>query len=93
MGGFPDLLSPQWTEAYKDGKLKSVGGDGLIIFVRFPKTGLPQIESINMYGASSIPGNKHFDDQVELYLKQKTKKMSLDKAEVYKTAERIYHPE
>ena len=93
LGGFPDLLSPQWTEAYKDGKLKSVGGDGLIIFVRFPKTGLPQIESINMYGASSIPGNKHFDDQVELYLKQKTKKMSLDKAEVYKTAERIYHPE
>ncbi len=93
LGGFPDLLSPQWTAQYKDGKLKSIGGDGLVIFVRFPKDGLPQIESMNMYGASARPGNKHFDDQVQLYLQQKTKKMTLDKATVYKNAERIYHPE
>ena len=93
LGGFPDLLSPQWTESYTGGKLRSVGGDGLIIFARFPKTGMPQIESINMYGESSKPGNKHFDDQVEFYLQHKTKKMSLDKAEVYKNAESIYHPE
>jgi acyl-homoserine-lactone acylase len=92
LSGFPDLLSPQWTEAYKGGKLKSIGGDGYIAFVRFVKNGLPLIESVNMYGASAKPGNKHFDDQVPLYLQQKTKKMTLDKAEVYKNAERIYHP-
>jgi acyl-homoserine-lactone acylase len=91
--GFPDLLSPQWTEPYKDGKLKSIGGDGLIMFVRFAKDGLPKIETVNMYGASAKPGSKHFDDQVEMYLKQKTKTMTLDKAMVYKTAERIYHPQ
>lgn len=91
--GFPDVLSPQWTAPYKNGKLKSIGGDGLIMFTRFPKNGLPIIESVNMYGASAHPGNKHFDDQVELYLQQKTKHMTLDKAEVYKSAERIYHPE
>lgn len=90
--GFPDLLSPQWTEKYKDGKLKSVGGDGLIMFIRFPKEGLPLIETVNMYGASARPGNKHFDDQVELYRFQKTKRMTLNKEEVYKNAERIYHP-
>lgn len=93
LGGFPDVLSPQWTEPYKNGKLKSVGGDGLIMFVRFAKEGLPQIETINMYGASARPGNKHFDDQVQMYLQQKTKPMTLDKATVYKNAERIYHPE
>ncbi len=93
LGGFPDLLSPQWTGAYKYGKLKSTGGDGLILFVRFPKDGLPIIETLNMYGASSHPGNKHFDDQVEMYLHQKTKKMTLDKKEIYKNAERVYHPE
>lgn len=93
LGGFPDLLSPQWTEKYSDGKLRSVGGDGLIMFVRYPKTGLPLIESVNMYGASAKPGNKHFDDQVQMYLQQKTKKMTLDKAEVYRTAESIYNPE
>ncbi len=93
LGGFPDLLSPQWTEPYYNGRLKSVGGDGLIMFVRFPKNELPKIETINMYGASAKPGNKHFNDQVEMYLQQKTKTMTLDKATVYKNAERIYHPE
>jgi len=93
LGGFPDLLSPQWTEPWANGILKSIGGDGLIMFVRFQKNELPKIESINMYGASAKPGNKHFDDQVEMYLHQKTKPMTLDKATVYKNAERIYHPE
>jgi acyl-homoserine-lactone acylase len=92
LGGFPDLLAPQWTEAYKDGKLKSVGGDGLVMFVRFPQNGLPIIESVNMYGASAHKESKHFDDQVQLYLQHHTKKMSLDKAEVLQHAERIYHP-
>lgn len=93
LGGFPDLLSPQWTEPMENGKLKSIGGDGLIMFVRFQKHGLPKIETINMYGASAKPGNKHFDDQVEMYLKQQTKTMTLDKATVYKNAEKVYHPE
>ncbi len=93
LGGFPDLLSPQWTEPYYNGRLKSVGGDGLIMFVRFAKNGLPKIETLNMYGASARPGNKHYDDQVEMYLNQKTKNMTLDKATVYKNAERIYHPQ
>ena len=93
LGGIPDVLSPQWTAPYTNGKLKSIGGDGLIMFIRFPKEGLPIIETTNMYGASSRPGNKHFDDQVEMYLHQQTKKMTLDKATVYKNAERIYHPE
>ena len=92
LGGIPDVLSPQWTAPYANGKLKSIGGDGLIMFVRFPKEGLPIIETTNMYGASARPGNKHFDDQVEMYLHQQTKKMTLDKATVYKNAERIYHP-
>lgn len=93
LGGLPDQLAPQWTAPYKNGMLKSIGGDGLIMFVRFAKTGLPKIETINMYGASARPGNKHFNDQVELYLKQQTKTMTLDKATVYKNAERVYHPE
>ncbi|MBL7701859.1 MAG: penicillin acylase family protein [Ferruginibacter sp.] len=93
LGGLSDQLSPQWTEPIANGKLKSIGGDGLIMFVRFSKEGLPKIETINMYGASAKPGNKHFDNQVEMYLKQQTKTMTLDKAAVYKNAERVYHPQ
>ena len=92
LGGFQDLLSPQWTEPYKNGMLKSTGGDGYIMFIRFPKDQLPVIETVNMYGASARPGNQHFDDQVPLYLKQETKHMTLDKKEVYAGAERVYHP-
>jgi acyl-homoserine-lactone acylase len=73
--------------------LKATGGDGYIAFVRFPRNGLPLIETVNTFGASSHKGNKHFDDQVPLYLQQKTKRMTLDKQEVYRTAERIYHPQ
>jgi acyl-homoserine-lactone acylase len=92
LGGFPDLLSPQWTMEEKDGILKSIGGDGLILFVKFPKNALPVIESVNMYGASSHSESKHYDDQVEMYLQHRTKKMSLDKKEVLLHAEKIYSP-
>ena len=93
LGGFPDLLSPQWTDKYQNGRLKSTGGDGLVMFVRFPKEGLPLIETMNMYGESSKEGSAHFSDQVEMYLHQQTKKMTLDKATVYKNAESINHPQ
>jgi acyl-homoserine-lactone acylase len=90
--GLPDQLAPQWTEGYKNGKLKSIGGDGYIIFIRFSKDQLPKIETVNMYGASAVPGNPHFADQVPLYLQQTTKTMTLDKTEVLTHAIRTYHP-
>jgi acyl-homoserine-lactone acylase len=90
--GFPDLLAPEWGVPYKDGKRKITGGDAYVALVRFPKKGLPIIETSNTYGASSKPGKPHFDDQVELFLQQKTKPMTLDKAEVLKNAKRVYHP-
>jgi acyl-homoserine-lactone acylase len=90
--GFPDLLAPEWGVPYKDGKRKITGGDAYIAFVRFPKEGLPIIETSNTYGASSKKGDPHFADQVELFLQQKTKPMTLDKAKVLATAKRVYHP-
>ena len=66
-------------------------GESYIELVKFTKAG-PQIESIHSYGASNKAGNKHFDDQMELFMQQKLKPMTLDKATVYKNAESIYHP-
>ncbi len=42
------------------------------------------------YGTLAKKGNKHFDDQVELYIQQPTKRMTLKKEEVYKMAERVF---
>ena len=90
--GLPDLLAPEWGVPWKDGKRRITGGDAYVALVRFPKSGLPIIETVNTYGASSKKGSPHFDDQVPLFLKQELKPMTLDKAKVMAEAKRIYHP-
>jgi len=90
--GLPDLLAPEWGVSMANGKRKITGGDAYVALVRFPKQGLPIIETVNTYGASAKQGSPHFDDQVPLFLQQKTKPMTLDKTKVLATAKRIYHP-
>ncbi len=93
--GMPDVLAAVQTEAWgEDSKRKMNSGDAYIGFVKFPKDGgLPVIETVNTFGASSHPESKHFADQRAMYQAQQTKRMTLDKDEVLKAAERVYHPE
>jgi acyl-homoserine-lactone acylase len=90
--GLPDVLTAAYTEPYKNGMRRVYTGDAYICFVRYPKLGLPIIESVNTYGASSKPGSPHFKDQMELFQKQQLKQMTLDKTEVLRKAVKIYHP-
>jgi acyl-homoserine-lactone acylase len=72
---------------------KVISGDAYICLVRYPKDGsLPIIESVNTFGASMHPDSPHYKDQMQLFIDQKLKKMSLSKEEVMKRAEKIYHP-
>ncbi len=92
--GMPDVLAAVMTEPFGETKRKMISGDAYIGFVKFPKDGgLPLIETVNTFGASSHPESKHFADQRELYQAQQTKRMTLDKAEVLKNAVKIYKPE
>ncbi len=91
-GGLPDVLAPMRSVPYKNGMMKATHGDAYIELVRFPKQGLPIIESINTYGASSKKDSPHYTDQMEMSTKQQTKPMTLKKEDVYKTAARVYHP-
>jgi acyl-homoserine-lactone acylase len=90
--GIPDVLAAIDAKFYKDGKLRATNGDSYIELVKFKKNGLPEIETINAYGASNRPESPHYTDQMPLYVRQQTKKMTLDKATVLKEAVRIYHP-
>ena len=91
--GFPDVLAPSFSEPYKNGIRKVTGGDAYICFVRYPKNGgLPQIESVNTFGASMDPASPHFKDQWGMFQAQQTKPMTLDKATILRTAEKVYHP-
>jgi acyl-homoserine-lactone acylase len=90
--GLPDVLTAAYTDPYKNGMRKVISGDAYICFVRYPKIGLPIIESVNTFGASSNPGSLHYKDQMTMFQNQQVKHMTLDKQEVLKTAERVYHP-
>ena len=91
--GLPDVLTAAYTEPYQDGMRKIISGDAYICFVRYPKNGgLPIIESVNTFGASMHPSSPHYKDQMTMFQNQQTKPMTLDKAEVLRTAEKIYHP-
>lgn len=90
--GIPDVIASMLSVQYKNGMVKGDQGESYIELVKFTKEG-PEIETINSYGASSRPGSAHYADQMELFIQQKTKPMTLDKARVYKEAERIYHPQ
>jgi acyl-homoserine-lactone acylase len=89
--GIPDVIAAIYSVPYKNGTVRAAQGESYIELVRFTKDG-PQIESVNCYGASNNPGSPHYADQADMFTQQKTKHMTLDKAEVYKTAEKIYHP-
>jgi len=75
----------------KKGIFRITGGDGYIQMVKFSKAGV-EINSINTYGASAHPESHHYTDQMQLFSEEKFRKMTFDKAENMKNAEKIYHP-
>ncbi|MBT9483624.1 penicillin acylase family protein [Sediminibacterium sp.] len=89
--GLPDVLAPMYSIPYKDGMYKGNQGDAYIELVRFTKDG-PIIESVNVYGASARKASPHYTDQMDMYVKQQTKTMTLNKAIVYQQAVKKYNP-
>jgi acyl-homoserine-lactone acylase len=89
--GMPDVIAAIYSTPFKNGMVRATQGESYIELVKFTRDG-PQIESVNCYGASNRRESPHYADQADLFIQQKTKPMTLDKAEVYKNAERIYHP-
>ena len=93
-GGIPDVLAAVMSEPFGKAQRRMNSGDAYIGFVRFPKDGsLPLIETVNTFGASSNKEDAHYADQRAMYQAQQVKKMTLDKNEVLKNAERTYHPQ
>ncbi len=90
--GIPDVLTSAFSAPYINGMRRVVSGDAYICLVRYPKNGLPVIESVNTFGASSNPASPHYKDQMTMFQNQQTKKMTLNKQEVLQKAESIYHP-
>ena len=91
MAGAPDVLAAMHADHYKDGILKTRHGESYIELVKFSDEGV-EIESVNTFGASSKKDSPHYVDQMELFVNQKTKKMTLDRETIFKEAKSIYNP-
>ena len=91
-GGGPDVLAAVRSRPFRHGRLRAYTGDSYIQLVRFSADG-PAIESVVPYGASAKPGNPHYTSQMELFVNQQLKPMTLDKERVLKEAVRVYGPD
>ncbi len=91
VNGGPDAIRAVYGRYMDDGRLRMMVGDGYVQLTRFTKAG-PEIYAISPFGASSDPASPHYTDQMEMYAKEEMRKVSLKKEEVYKVAEKIYHP-
>lgn len=90
--GMPDVLAAMWTVPYKNGMVKGNSGESYILLARYPKEGLPIIETIHAYGNSSKPESPHYTDQMEDFTQLKLKPMTLDLEKVRKQAVEVYSP-
>ena len=90
--GIPDVLTAAFSAPYRNGMRKVTSGEAYICLVRYPKNAPPLIETINTFGSSSDPASPHYKDQMTMFQKQQTKKMTLDKQSVLGSAKKIYHP-
>lgn len=90
--GITEVPAPTHSKLLKNGIYKATGGDSFIQFISYGPDGV-KAESVHAYGTSAHPESKHYNDQMELFVNKKTKRVLTDKDEILKTAERIYHPE
>ncbi|MFL2602571.1 MAG: penicillin acylase family protein [Flavobacteriaceae bacterium] len=89
--GMPDVITAMTASKYRNGKIQVTHGESYIQLVKFSNKGV-EIESIISYGSSDHKDSSHYNDQMELYSKFKTKKMSFDKDYVLKNARTTYNP-
>jgi acyl-homoserine-lactone acylase len=90
--GLPDVLAAMYSTPSENGRVKGTIGDCYIGLIKFTPKG-PQIETVNAFGASNRKGSPHYDDQMALFQKQQTKKMTLSTEQVYREGKIVYHPE
>ncbi len=91
IGGAPDVISAMYAHDWKNGRKRSYLGDSYIQLIRFTEQGV-KIQSVQPYGNSNVEGSPHFNDQMDMYLNQKTKEESLDPEWVKAHTKEKYHP-
>ncbi len=88
--GFPDALSPTYTDRDEQGKQVAIYADTYIHFVEFDKNGVKTIETLLPFENTKTCEN--YIDELEMFNNRELKPMSLDKEVVLKGAVKVYRP-
>ncbi|MCL4135221.1 UNVERIFIED_CONTAM: hypothetical protein GTU68_033691 [Idotea baltica] len=91
MWGLPEMIAAMNTKPYKKGMYESDLGESYIQLVKFGENGMTA-ERVNCYGSSNNPNSPHYNDQMEMFLRQELRPIIFNKATLLKTAEKVYHP-
>jgi hypothetical protein len=67
-------------------------GDTYTMFVKYGKDGAEFVESLQPLGNSITPGNKHYNDQMELFVAHKMKHQTFDRNYWLNHSESLYRP-
>ena len=92
VNGFADVLAANYNMPYTNGRFKTFVADSYVQFAQWKNGEDVSLETLHPYGASNREWSKHYSDQMELYVNQQTKKMTLNKESIFANAEEIYHP-
>lgn len=91
LAGGPDVLAAMHSTRQPDGTYKGMAGESYIELVRFGPEGI-EIETIHAYGSSEKPDSPHYTDQMERFVRQELKQMTLNKQKVLQQAKQVYAP-
>ena len=88
LSGGPDIARAVYSVQNEKGFLKGIAGDCYILLVQWDSNGNSISESIHQYGSATKDNtSKHFNDQSELFSKEKFKPISIDLDEILKNFE------
>lgn len=94
ISGGPDILRAVYgNEMDSKGQIENIAGDGFMMFVSWDKNGLVSSEAIHQYGAATnLSDSPHYNDQMEMFVAHKERKVLFQRAELEKHATRRYFP-
>jgi penicillin amidase/acyl-homoserine-lactone acylase len=91
--GGPDIYRAVYGLKQTDGTLTAAGGDTLIMFVTWDKTGTLTSESVHQFGSATLDQNSpHYADQTPLFVAMKTKPVLFTQAQLGGHVEANYRP-
>lgn len=91
--GGPDTFRAVYGAPQKDGTLRAGGGDTLIMFVTWDRTGALSSESIHQFGSATLDAaSRHYADQTPLFVAMRTKPVRFTEAQLAGHIEADYRP-